>query len=124
MFACFLCCRVITFYAPTLKQSKFYSFLRFGRKSHGNTNVFVEMLLPVQFKAVLKSEPEYGRFCSVIVRPIASVQRYLGRPRKLQQAPAEPRSRVVPFMPVTPSCISADVIHCTSVGGFAEYLRR
>jgi hypothetical protein len=68
-----LCCRVVTFYAPTLKQNKFYSCIRFGRKSHGNTNVFVELLLPAQFKTVLEGEPEYGRSCSVIVRPIACV---------------------------------------------------
>jgi len=46
----------------------------------------------------------------------------LGRPYNLQQALVDGLSSVAPFMPVTPSCISADVIHCTSVGGFAEYL--
>jgi hypothetical protein len=58
---------------PYFKTKDVYSFIRFGLKSHGSTDVFVELLLPEQFKAVLKSEPEYGRSCSDIVRPNAYV---------------------------------------------------
>jgi hypothetical protein len=117
----FLYCRVVTFYAPALKQNKFYSFIRFGRKNHGNTNVFVELLLPVQFKAALKREPDYGPFCSVIARLTGSVDGpWADRVSKQEQVLVDPRSDVLPFMPVTPPCVSADFIPCTSVGRSAE----
>jgi hypothetical protein len=66
MLACFYVAE--SYHFVPLLLNRFDSFMRFGCKNHGNTNVFVQLLLSVQFKAVLKREPEYGRVYFVIVR--------------------------------------------------------